>query len=289
MRKIAVVSGKGGAGKTSIAAALAFLAGKGHAAVAVDCDVDAPNLGKVLRVKIFEEEETFTSEKARIDKNLCKRCGACARACSFSAIKIGKNGFPEIAKLYCEGCGACMLACPNNAITLEKVKNGKIVTGKSEFGITFVGGVLEIGESGSGKIITEVKKKAHEIAHKEKAKFVLIDSSPGIGCPVIASLSGADFALLVTEPSLSAFRDLKKIVEVVEHFGIERAAVINKANVNEKLKEKILEFCREREIKVLAEFPFDKAFIRSVQKLLPLPAITEKYNKKFCEMLEFFG
>ena len=289
MKKIAVVSGKGGTGKTSVTAALTLLAGRKHAVVAVDCDVDAPNLGKILRVKILEEKEIFTSEKAKVNKNLCKKCNACMRACNFSAIKPGKNGFPEIAEVYCEGCGACVLACPNGAITLERVRNGKIVTGKSEFGMSFAGGVLDIGESGSGKIITEVKKKACELANKEKAKLVLIDSSPGIGCPVIASLSTADFALLVTEPSLSAFHDLKKILEVVEHFGMERAAVINKANVNERVREKILEFCGEREVEILAEFPFDRAFIESVQKLLPLPLITEKYNEKLLEILEFFG
>ncbi len=288
MKKIAVVSGKGGAGKTSMVAALAFLAGRKHAVVAVDCDVDAPNLGKILRVKVLEEKETFTSEKAKINKNLCKKCHACMLACNFSAIKLGKDGFPEIAQLYCEGCGACMLACQNNAIALERVKNGRVVVGKSKFGVSFVGGVLDIGESGSGKIITEVKKKACELAKREKARLVLIDSSPGIGCPVIASLSTVDFALLVTEPSLSAFHDLKRILEVVEHFGIEKSVVINKANVNEKIKEKILEFCKRREIKVIAEFPYDNVFIKSVNNLVPLPLITDKYNTKFFEILKDF-
>ncbi len=283
MKSVAIVSGKGGTGKTSFTAALSVIAARKLRIVVADCDVDAPNLARMLLSENAEikEEKTFSSEKAEIDKKLCKKCYACIKVCNFGALRIGKDGFPEVQKIYCEGCGACTLLCEEGAIRITRINNGKIVYGKSKYGFCFVGGKLEIGESGSGKIVAEVKKKALEIGEKEKAELLLIDSSPGIGCPVIASLSGVDMAIIVTEPSISALSDMKKVVKVIEHFEIKPYAVIYKADVNPEIKKKILEVCSKKKIEVIAELPFDEIFVESVNSLTPLPLLTKKYDKVF--------
>ncbi len=289
MKSVAIVSGKGGTGKTSFTAALSVVAARKLKIVVADCDVDTPNLTRMLLSENSEvkEEKTFSSEKAEIDKRLCKKCYACIKSCNFGALKIGKDGFPEVQKIYCEGCGVCTLVCKEGAIRIIRINNGKIVYGKSRYGFCFVGGKLEIGESGSGKIVAKVKKKACEIAKNENAELLLIDSSPGIGCPVIASLSGVERAIIVTEPSISALSDMKKVLKVIEHFGTKPYAVVNKASINPEIKKKILEVCSKRKIEVIAEFPFDEVFVKSVNSLTPLPLLTQKYDKVFEKMLCF--
>jgi len=202
--KIVVASGKGGVGKSMLASSLALLSiGKGI--VACDCDVDAPNLGLWLGVTKYDSiEKISTSEKANIDLDKCINCGKCKDTCVFSAVE--KNENYHINPFLCEGCGACGLVCPVKAIELKAVKNGEIRIKKTEHGFPLVSGQLYPGEAGSGKIVEQLRKKAEEFDYE----IMILDAAAGTGCPVIASLRGCDYAVLVTEPTPSGFSDLKR-------------------------------------------------------------------------------
>ena len=195
MNKIAISSGKGGVGKSMLTSALATLFSREKKVVAVDCDVDAPNLAIWLNEeKEWESiEKVSTSSKAVINHDKCVGCGLCAQKCRFNAIKM-VNGKPVVNNLLCEGCGACEVLCPKKAIHLEPVKNGEIRMKEIEPGFNLVSGQLYPGETGSGKIVSEIKKEAEKIDHE----LMVIDSSPGTGCPVIVALRYVDFVVLVT-------------------------------------------------------------------------------------------
>lgn len=264
MNKIAISSGKGGVGKSMLTSALATLFSREKKVVAVDCDVDAPNLAIWLNEeKEWESiEKVSTSSKAVIDYDKCNGCGLCAQKCRFDAIKM-INGKPVVNNLLCEGCGACEVLCPRKAIHLEPVKNGEIRMKKIEPGFNLVSGQLYPGETGSGKIVSEIKKEAEKIDHE----LMVIDSSPGTGCPVIAALRDVDFVVLVTEPTLSGFSDLKRVLEVINHFQIPFAVVVNKWEVNEKMSNDIKEWAGER---FIGKISYDQKIFNAVANLVPI-------------------
>jgi MinD superfamily P-loop ATPase len=203
--KIVVASGKGGVGKTMLTSALALLFSKERKIVACDCDVDAPNLGLWLGITEYDIiEKISTSEKAFINRKKCVNCEKCAKVCPYGAIEI-KNGKIEINHLLCEGCGVCQLVCPKGAIEIKPVKKGEIRINTTKYNFPLISGKLYPGESGSGKIVEELKRRAEEFNNE----ITIFDSAAGIGCPVIASVRGSDFAVLVTEPTPSAFLILK--------------------------------------------------------------------------------
>ncbi len=285
MKTITIVSGKGGTGKTSIVAGLALSISKRHGIVVADCDVDAPNLGLVLGTKKKKRvERVSTSEKAVIDTQKCTRCGSCIRTCVFGAIDTGPDGYPVVNRYYCEGCGACTLVCPADAIRLEKRENGSISWGETEWGFPLVQGGLEIGESGSGMIVSLVKERAIEIARQMNASIVLVDGSPGIGCPVIASVSGSDYALIVTEPTAPAISDLERILGVLEHFGIPSGIIINRHDLDHESEALIEKLALERGIEIIARIPHDEAFIKAVNNLVPVTIEKPEYEKVFDEI-----
>ncbi len=260
--KIVVASGKGGVGKSMLASALVLLFLKEKRVVACDCDVDAPNLGLWLGMTKYDFiERISTSEKAFIDRKKCIRCGKCEKVCVFKAIER-KDSF-EINPFLCEGCGACKLVCPVNAIKIKEVKNGEIRISKTKYGFPLVSGKLYAGESGSGKIVEELKRKAEEFDHE----IVVFDSPAGIGCPVIASVRGSNFAILVTEPTPSGFSDLKRILEIVNHFQIPYGVVINKWNINPSNSRKIEKLFEE---KLLGKISYEKKVIDCVVNLKPV-------------------
>lgn len=250
MKSILFLSGKGGTGKTSLAGAFAFLA---KDKILADCDVDAANLHLLLDPKITTEGEFEGSKEALKDDAKCISCGKCREVCRFQAIDEDFSIDPYL----CEGCGACVHVCPVEAITLSPRVSGHWYTAGSRLG-PLASAELYPGEETSGKLVMLVKQKAYELGKEKNAKLLLIDGAPGIGCPVIASASGANLVILVTEPSLSGLHDLKRILGVVRHFGIPAYLVINKADINEKVSKKIEAFAAEEQLPLLGRIPYDR-------------------------------
>jgi len=284
MYTITVLSGKGGVGKSSITSSLAVLLARQKKIVVIDCDVDTPNLGLCLGVKDseFNWKKVRTSEKAKVDLSKCSRCKRCLNVCNFSAISW--NNGPVIDKFLCEGCGACELICPASAITLRAVENGKIGFAKTKYGFEIVSGQLKMGESGSGQIVTEVRNLGETRAKAQNAQLMLIDAAPGIGCPVIASIVGSDFAIGVTEPTPSAFADLRRALALVEHFKIPYGIVINKFDLDKNFTAKIVDFAEQNKIPLLGKIPYDAKFVEAIVNLTP-PVVWEKKLEKYFEKI----
>ena len=226
--------------------------------------MDAPNLHILLQSEILKREEVYISRKAYIVRDKCSLCGLCYDLCRFNAIKIN-DGY-EIDETRCEGCGFCFNACPEKAIEMREVKTGDLFISKTEFGY-FVHALLKPGEENSGRLVAEVKNRAKDLAEENKAKLILIDAPAGIGCPVIASLSGVDFAIVVTEPTLSGLRDMVRVVELAKHFRVKPLVVINKFDLNEEISAKIEDYCKKNDIEFLGKIPFDEKLIEQFSAL----------------------
>ena len=264
MKELLILSGKGGTGKTSITGALAMLLPQ---AVLADCDVDAADLHLLLSPQIREEHEFRSGVLAVIDPALCNACGTCVELCRFRAIQI--NTKAELRPFSCEGCGVCARFCPQEAISLQEKHCGAWFVSETEYG-PMIHARLGIGEENSGKLVSLVKKKAREEAEAKKAAWLLVDGPPGIACPVIASLSGVDLVLLVTEPTLSGLHDLKRVAELVRHFKVPLGVCINKWDLHPGYSADITRVCREQAIPVLGTIPFDKAVVDAVVNSVPL-------------------
>ncbi|MFP4656485.1 MAG: ATP-binding protein [Candidatus Woesearchaeota archaeon] len=277
MKSIVVLSGKGGVGKSSITASLAVALSKEKNIVCADCDVDASNLSLLFALSEDKYEEWIplsTNQTAIVDQKECIGCGKCIDTCYFDALKL-KDNIPVVNEFGCEGCGACELICPVDAIKLKNIDNAHIGHAKTRYGFSIASAQLEPGNSGSGKVVAEIKKKAKKIS--PNADMIIVDASAGIGCPVIASVTGNDYAIIVTEPTPSGFSDLKKALEVVNHFKIKKGIVINKSDLNEEHTEKICNFAEENQIKILEKIPFDKDFVHAMNAMVPVI----DYNKKY--------
>jgi MinD superfamily P-loop ATPase len=249
MRQVAILSGKGGTGKTTLAAAFSVLAGK---IVVADCDVDAPDLHMLLHPEIIKRNEFRGSKLAQIDQTKCIKCGLCREKCRFNAITENI----EVDQYSCEGCGVCTIVCPVDAVRLIERVSGQVYTSKISYGF-MVHATLNPGEANSGKLVALVRLNAKVIADKEGIDLILIDGPPGIGCPVIASVTGIDAALIVTEPTLSGIHDLERVVQLLEHFKIKPLLCINMYDVNKNNADKILAFCKGRGIEVVGTIPFN--------------------------------
>ncbi|MBN1575209.1 MAG: ATP-binding protein [Chitinispirillaceae bacterium] len=247
MKEIVIISGKGGTGKTSIAASFAAIA-KGKAVLA-DCDVDAADLHLILKPEIRRRTEFRSGHKAIIRKNRCTGCGKCAQVCRFDALHDGTtwDAYPEVRysidPVACEGCGVCVRVCPADAIDFPEETCGEWYISDTRFG-AMVHAKLGIAAENSGKLVTLVRSEAKRIAQEEGADYLLIDGSPGIGCPVIASLTAADFALIVTEPTVSGDHDLRRIAGLAKQLGVPAMVCVNKWDINP---------AATREIKALAQ------------------------------------
>ena len=230
-RELVVISGKGGTGKTSVVAAFAALAG---GAVLADCDVDAADLHLVLRPELGAEHEFSGRRQAVIDADACTACGRCAEVCRFAAVLGAADGGFTIDPIACEGCELCRRVCPADAIRMEPVVNGAWMVSETRFG-PLVHARLGVAEDNSGKLVTLVRNEARRVAEERGLPLVIVDGSPGIGCPVIASLAGADLVLAVTEPTVSGRHDLDRVLQVVRQFGLPFAVCVNKADLNPDL------------------------------------------------------
>ena len=249
MKQITVLSGKGGTGKTTITASFAVLA---NDIVIADCDVDAPDLHMLLHPQIMKTQEFKGPKLAVIDKTKCIKCGLCKDSCRFDAI----NDSIQIDPFSCEGCGVCVVVCPEEAISLQKRISGHAFISKTKYG-SMSHARLDPGESNSGKLVTMVRNNAQQIAEEENCNLILIDGSPGIGCPVIASVTGIDTGLIVTEPTMSGIHDLDRAIQLLNHFNISPLVCINKYDINRKNTEKIVKFCEKNKAEVTGKISFD--------------------------------
>lgn len=266
MKRLAIISGKGGTGKTMVAGALASIIP--YDLILADCDVDAANLELLFSPQILSVEPYWGLKVAEIDNELCVQCGSCLENCRFNAIEV-KEGHYYVNPVKCEGCAVCTVVCPVEAVLLRKRENGKIFFSKTRNG-PLSHARLEPGSGTSGLLVTEVKKQANE--HEADREFLLIDGPPGIGCPLIATVSGVDAVLMVTEPSTSGLHDLRRIVRVTGGFGIAIYVVINKYTLEESITRQIEDYCREQKIPVVGKIPFDPMVIEAIRNRKPVTA-----------------
>ena len=256
MRQLLILSGKGGTGKTTVAGAFIKLSGAGAYA---DCDVDAPNLHLVMSQTVSpRRSDYFGLPKAKIDRKQCVQCGLCRANCRFEAISADY----AVDGYTCEGCGVCEKICPVGATSLVSVVAGELMlyVGYAVFSTA----QLRMGSGTSGMLVTEVKKQMQSVA--EDAELAIIDGSPGIGCPVIASLSGVDMVLIVAEPSISGISDMERIIKTARGFQTRIAICVNKYNTNLEKTTDIVRYCQENELPFVGKIPFDPKVVESVNQ-----------------------
>ncbi len=261
MKEIVVISGKGGTGKTSLTASFAWLGGEN--VVVADCDVDAADMHLLLQPDFKHSEDFYSGEVAQIHQEECIQCGKCADVCRFDAIPV-VDGKYVIDEISCEGCGYCPRVCPTDAITMEDQLSGKCFISTIKTGATMVHARLGIGSENSGKLVAKVKTEAKDVAEKTEKDYVIVDGSPGVGCPVVSSLSGAHFVVLVTEPSVSGLHDLKRVYQLVKKFGIPAGCIINKSDLNPEMSAQIESFLADEDIVLINSLPYDETFTKAM-------------------------
>ncbi len=266
MKQIVIVSGKGGTGKSTIAASFAVLAGR---SVIVDADVDAADLHLLMNPKTESENDFYGGVMADLDPELCTGCGECLEACRFGGVVLTDDGEYRIDETACEGCGVCSRVCPVEAITLPERFNGKWYISGTEYG-PMVHARLGIAAENSGKLVTLLRQQAGEIAENDDIELVVVDGPPGIGCPVMAAVTGADLLVCIAEPTVSGVHDLGRILDLAAHFGIPAATIINKSDVNPDMNVRIKNDCKARGIDVIAEIPYDSDVIGAIVDSKPL-------------------
>lgn len=258
--ELTVISGKGGTGKTTIAMGMIDLERK---SLEVDCDVEAPNLylyfGDGTEIK---KDDFYGEKKALVDKILCTECGECQQICQFGAVVDG-----EINDFKCEGCGACTLVCPEKAVQLIDEKTADVYLTEVEKGV-ISHAIMKIGSEGSGKLVTRLRKNAEELA--EGFDVTINDGSPGIGCPVIASIADSDAVLIVAEPTKSGRSDFLRIIELCKHFGLLIYVCINKADLNNDIADDIRHYCIENNLLIVGDIPYDDTVVKSINELRPI-------------------
>jgi MinD superfamily P-loop ATPase len=259
MRQIVIISGKGGTGKTSLSAALATM---GERLMVADCDVDAANLHLLLEPVDHSRHPFSTGAKAVIDQQRCTQCGACMNLCRFDAIRYQEDHY-TISETSCDGCYLCMRICPADAISMIKSNGSYWTTGTFRNG-WMVHAQLESGEENSGKLVNVVREQSRQLSEQMGVETILIDGPPGTGCPAISAMSGADLAVLVTEPSRSGFHDLKRIQQLADGFDIPSVVVINKYDLNEQVTAEIDAWCRSKCLPLIGKIPFEPAMVEAV-------------------------
>jgi MinD superfamily P-loop ATPase len=267
--EIAVISGKGGTGKSSISAAFATL---NTEVILADCDVDAANLYLLFNPSSEEEEIYTAGHKAVIDYSKCTSCQICSDYCRFDAISV-QNDKVIISELSCDGCFLCSRVCPENAIEMVPNNKSRMYSGSFRNG-KMVYGRLAPGEENSGKLVNMVRSRAKSVSEETGIEIIILDGPPGIGCPVISTITGVDKVVIVTEPTISGLHDMQRALEIVKKFAIIPSVIINKADLNTSMTDQIKRRCEESGVKVIGELPFDA---KVVEAMISGKSITE-YN-----------
>ncbi|MBN2116192.1 MAG: ATP-binding protein [Anaerolineales bacterium] len=273
MKQLVILSGKGGTGKTSLAAAFAHLFSQSPFAnrvVLADADVDAANLELVLQPRLREQEDFRGGQVAVIDESTCTSCGDCEAVCRFDAIHHTDSLY-AVDPIACDGCAACVYQCPSESITMFEQVAGRFYVSDSRYGPLYHASLYP-GRENSGKLVTLVKQRARLRALDEHRELVIVDGPPGIGCPVIAAASGADLALIVAEPTAAGVHDMKRILQTTEHFHIPALVCINKADIYPLGTKKIEAYCWDNEFQVAGKIPFDEAVTEAMVHGEPVTA-----------------
>jgi MinD superfamily P-loop ATPase len=257
--EIAVISGKGGTGKSSISAAFATMDGN---VVLADCDVDAANLYLIFNPSVEEEQIYIAGHKARIDYDKCTSCGNCLEYCRFDAISLIDDEV-IINEILCDGCFLCSRICPENAIEMVSNDKSRMYYGSFRNG-KMVYGRLAPGEENSGKLVNMVREKAKQVSSENNLNTILLDGPPGIGCPVISTITGVDKVIIVTEPTISGLSDLKRAVDIVFKFNLKPSVIINKSDLNNQMTAKIKNWCEESGMDVTSILPFEPKMIEAM-------------------------
>ena len=258
MKEIVVISGKGGTGKTSIVAAFAALAGT---KILADCDVDAADLHLVLNPEIEQRRDFSGGKKAEILRDECITCDRCIEECRFEAIAYPASGdrdVPVVNPIFCEGCGVCVRVCPAQAISFGPAVNGEWYISSTNYG-PMVHARLGMAEGNSGKLVTQIRQESRDIAERDGLEYIIVDGSPGVGCPVIASITGADLVLVVTEPTLSGQHDLLRVAQLTGHFRIPTVVCVNKWDLNPDITGQIEREAEEHGVKTAGRIRYDSA------------------------------
>lgn len=261
LKEIVVISGKGGTGKTSIAASFAVLGGSD--VVLADCDVDAADMHLLMQPDVQKSEAFFSGAIAKIDPDLCTGCGLCAEVCRFDAIFEQGDKY-VIEPINCEGCGYGPRVCPEAAIDMFDANVGDWYKSTSRLGTSLIHAKLGIGADNSGKLVTKVKDEAKRLAVAEDKPILLVDGPPGVGCPVVAALAGADYVIIVIEPTVSGIHDLKRVQELIAKFRINSGCIINKFDINHDVTAEIKEFIRDAGIDHISDIPYDVSFTEAM-------------------------
>lgn len=268
MKQILIISGKGGTGKTVLAASIAALANN---KVMADCDVDAADLHLLLKPRIKQRQVFKGMPKVVIDQARCTGCEDCIRVCRYNAIikNRDKESRINIDPISCEGCQVCTYICPVDAISIFDNTAGEWYISETKYG-SMIHAKLGIAEENSGKLVSVVRQNATKTAQQENCDYVIIDGPPGIGCPVIASLAGVDLALVVTEPTVSGVCDMKRVIDLTRHFKVKAGCVINKFDINTDNSESIVKWCQANEIPVFGKVPYDESVTESIIQGVPI-------------------
>ncbi|MEN8188247.1 MAG: ATP-binding protein [Thermodesulfobacteriota bacterium] len=264
MKEIVVISGKGGTGKTSIVGSLAAIINN---KVVADCDVDAANLHLLLQPAIQEKEDFVSGVKAVVENDRCSGCSTCSDLCQFEAVTM--DDVARISNTSCEGCGVCAHFCPEQAIVLDDNHCGSVYHSDTAYG-RFIHAQLFAGEENSGKLVSHVRKQARQTAEQESADYVLIDGAPGIGCPVIASVSNATALMVVTEPTRSGLHDLGRVLDLAAHFKVPAYVCLNRWDLHQPTSVLIEQECSRRSVSIIGRIPFDEAVVDSQLAGVPL-------------------
>lgn len=283
MREIVILSGKGGAGKTTITSSLSVFLDKKD--VIVDADVDASDMHILLEPEIIEEKDFYSGKEPEVDDDKCVLCRLCVKKCPYDALSVKSNKI-TLNSINCEGCGMCYNVCPQNAIEMKEKLTGKKFISNTNIGVKMSHAELFPGEENSGKLVSSIRQDGRIIVDEQKGDILLIDGPPGIGCSAISAVTNSDLVVLVVETTLSGFHDVRRCIDLVKHFNIKSCAIINKYGLNSELDKQIENFMDSEDIPVFGRIKYDISVIEAHKQRKILSLFTEEYSKQFKDTYE---